>query len=108
MEEVIVRGFNATKRLWDAGSKQWVEEPDMRSQLQTLFGVLAHMEGEPIKRIVHEHLNRGNGVDLTEILRNNPDLAAEARRQLDKAAFRTRNVKPKPVPPAADEAIEVG
>jgi hypothetical protein len=107
MADALDNALTATRRTWDAGSKSWIEEPDTRSQLQAFFGCLAHMEGEPIKRIIHQHTGTGKAVDPLEALRESPALREATRRALDKAEWRQsgRNGK---APKQADAAdIEV-
>ncbi len=105
MADALDNALGATRRTWDAGAKEWVEEPDTRSQLQAFFGCLAHMEGEPIKRIIHQHNGDGKAPDVLAALRESPALRAAMRRELDKAEFRTRNVKQ--ATPAEADAVEV-
>lgn len=93
MVAVIDRGFNANKRFWDANTKSWDIEPDGRTQIQTLALVLAHMEGEPVKRIIHQHLGGAGAMDVHAALRESPALRDSMRRELEKAEFRTRKVK---------------
>lgn len=83
-------------RRFDKASGEWVSDPDMKVRTATFFGLLAHMEGEPIKRIVHQHL--GGAVsesDLVDVLRDSPALLAAVERKIENAKFRTRNVTPK-------------
>lgn len=102
MADALHNALTATRRTWDSGAKQWVEEPDTRSQLQAFFGCLAHMEGEPIKRIIHQHLGGRGDVNPLDALRDSPALRDAARALLNKAEFRTRNAKP------ADEVLDAG
>ena len=87
MCDALDNGLTATRRTWDSGSKQWVEEPDTRSQLQAFFGCVAHMEGEPVKRVFHQHSSTGH-IDPLEALRASPELRDAARRELEKAEWR--------------------
>jgi hypothetical protein len=95
MADALDNALTATRRTWDSGSKQWVEEPDTRSQLQAFFGCLAHMEGEPIKRIIHQHTGDGKGLDPLTALQESPALREAARRMLEKSEWRRsgRNAK---------------
>ena len=43
-----------TPRRWDKELSDWVSDPDARVRVQTLFGLFAQSDGEPIKRVVHE------------------------------------------------------
>lgn len=95
MRDVILRGLRAEMpSRWDPASKQWAEaQPDCRTQIQTLSLVLAHMEGEPIKRIIHQHIGDGKAVDPLAALQESPALRDAARRLLEKSEFRTRHTK---------------
>lgn len=89
---------------WDKDAREWADSVDSKTRLAAFLGILAQMEGEPIKRIVHQHLNGGNVAgDLVSELRDNPTLLAAAERAIEKAKFRGRNV----TPPVEGEASEV-
>lgn len=104
MGDVIWNALEAERRVWDkeanGGKGGWVCEPDSRSQLQAFFGIIAHMEGEPIKRIVHQHLG-GNGetADPLAALKDSPALREAVRRTLDKSEFKGRHSKVKQAEP---------
>lgn len=101
MADALHNALTAQRRTWDSGAKQWVEEPDTRSQLQAFFGCLAHMEGEPIKRVFHQHMTAGK-VDPLTVLQDSPATLAAVERLLDKAKFRTRTTR------AASEVMDAG
>ncbi len=102
--DVIDNALTATRRTWDQSTKSWNDEPDTRSQLQALFGILAHMEGEPIKRIIHQHLGGAGEIDPLAAMQESPALRQAARHLLEKAEFRTRHTKPtKPAELTIDE-----
>jgi hypothetical protein len=88
MADSLERGLTATRRTWDSGQKCWVEEPDMRSQLQAVFGCFSHFCGDPTKRIVHEHINANGALDVSGALQDSPALAAALERELEKARWR--------------------
>ena len=67
-------------------------EPDFRTRIQAFTILMAHMEGEPIKRIVHQHVGNGGVLDPLAALQDSPALRDAARRLLEKSEFRTRNV----------------
>lgn len=100
-------GLVATRKMWAKtgpnGSGELHEEPDWRTRMQTFFGLLAHMEGEPVKRIIHQHQGAAGGIDLKATLRESPELAALLAGELEKANWRKsgRNGKAKQA-----EAIE--
>lgn len=89
MVAVIERGFEAHKNLWSPAQKDWIREDDMRMQIQTLALVLAHMEGEPIKRIIHQHLGGTGAVDPLAALQESPALRDAVSAVLAKAEYRT-------------------
>ncbi len=91
MSDALYNALTATRRTWDSGAKQWVEEPDTRSQLQAFFGIIAHMEGEPVKRVIHQHTTNGM-VDPLAALQGSPAAREAMQRLLDKAAH--RDLKP--------------
>lgn len=89
MVAVIDRGFNAQKRFWNQQDKCWECDADGPTQIKTLALVLAHMEGEPIKRIIHQHLGGTGAIDPLAALQESPALRDAARRLLEKADWRT-------------------
>jgi hypothetical protein len=104
MADVARRGLRAMHpRRWDPASKSWGEpEPDMKTQTATLFQLLAHMEGEPIKRIVHAHVGDGTP-DPVQAMQDSPALRRAAQHLLEKAAFKERHAKAKPAEMVIDE-----
>jgi hypothetical protein len=84
-------GLRAERSFWvkdsPGGGGHLESEPDMRIRVQTLFGLLAHMEGEPIKRIIHQHLG-GPQVDPLEAMQSSPALREAARRLIEKSEYR--------------------
>lgn len=89
MVQVIERGFTAQKRFWNQQEKCWESDADGPTQIKTLALVLAHMEGEPIKRIIHQHLGGNGTVDPLAALQESPALREAAARLLEKAEWRT-------------------
>ncbi len=108
-------GLRAERSFWvkSANGGHLESEPDQRVRVQTLFGLLAHMEGEPIKRIIHQHLGGSGSVDPLAALRESPELRAAAKRELEKAEWHDSGRKAYKVPKkvaeqSADSALEVG
>lgn len=99
MQKTAVECLKATAPMrWDKAANEgkggWIRDPDFRVRAQMFFGLLAHMEGEPIKRIVHQHLGgSGDKISLLDALHDSPALAEALEKELTKAKFRTRNVK---------------
>ncbi len=93
MVDALARALEATRSA--RSGDELVEEQDCRTQLQAVMWLTAHMEGEPVKRVLHQHLV-GATVDPVAAMRDSPALAAAVQRNLDKARFRTRNRKGEP------------
>lgn len=83
----IRNGLKATRSFYvkDQGMQT---EPDAKTQIQAFALILAHMEGEPVKRIIHQHLGAGGQVDVLAALRESPALADAARSLLEKADWK--------------------
>ncbi len=105
MADALHNALHATRRTWDSASKEWVEEPDTRSQLQAFFGCVCHMEGEPIKRVFHQHTSDGK-VDPQTLLQESPATLEAMERLIAKAKWRQsgRNGAPK----QAEQVLDVG
>ncbi len=90
LTDVAVRGLNATTPpRWDKESESWTDAPDFRVQIQTLALLLSHMEGEPIKRVIHQHLGGDGGkADPLAALQDSPALRAAVERTLEKAKWK--------------------
>lgn len=86
----VMCGLTANRSYYDGAAKQHVTEPDARVRIQSVGLVLAHMEGEPIKRIVHQHIGAEGGIDVLGALRDSPALQSAMERALEKARFRDR------------------
>ena len=105
---VARRGLRAqTPRRWDKEGDCWVQDDDMRAQIQTLALLLAHMEGEPIKRIIHQHLGGNGTVDPLAALQESPALREAAGRLLEKASWKTSGRQKHKAPRVAESALEV-
>lgn len=90
MKSAVMNGLKAQRSWWDRNQNRSVSEPDGRVQIQTLSLMLAHMEGEPVKRVIHQHLGPEGGVDVLGALRDSPALQTAMERALEKARFRDR------------------
>jgi len=101
-------GLKANRSFWvkdsPGGGGHLETEPDMRIRTQTLFQLLAHMEGEPVKRIIHQHIGPQGGVDLGAVLAESPELREAMAKELQKANWKTSgqqaHKRPKKVEPA--------
>lgn len=83
-------GLKATRSFWvGRGQDGHLErENDHKTQVQTFALLLAHMEGEPIKRIIHQHLGAGGAIDPLAALQESPALLEQAERLIEKAKWR--------------------
>lgn len=59
--------------------------PDCRTQLAAVVATLSHMEGDPIKRIIHQHLGNEQKLDLVAAFRESPALLESAKRVIANA-----------------------
>ncbi len=107
MGQVICRAIKAKTRHWDREAREFVIEDDCKTQLQAFALTVAHMEGEPVKRIIHQHLGAGGQLDIMGALRESPALLAAAKAEIEKAEFRDRHKKAKQAKPA-DAPLDVG
>jgi hypothetical protein len=91
MIEAAKGGLGATRSFWcGKGAAGYLEtEPDFRTRIQTFALLLAHMEGEPVKRIIHQHLGGSGQVDPLKALQESPELLEAVARTLEKAKWKT-------------------
>lgn len=103
MIQAIKNGLQATRSFLT--KEGIVREPDCKTQIQAWALVLAHMEGEPIKRIIHQHLGAGGAIDPLAALQESPALLEQAERLIEKAKWRKsgRAKKVEPTKPAEGE-----
>jgi len=106
MRDALLGGLEATTRHWDREAKQFEIEPDFKVRIQAFSMALAHMEGEPVKRIIHQHLGGDGQIDLGAALRDSPALQAAIERQLENARFKDRKRGGKTPPKAAEVVID--
>lgn len=102
LEAAMMGGLKATRSFWSKEAGM-VTEPDFRVQVQTAALLLAHMEGEPVKRIIHQHLGTGGKLDVGGALQDSPELAAAVEKELQKARWRTSGHQPHKKPRKAAE-----
>lgn len=112
MVQAAIGGLTAERSFWcGKGEGGYLErEPDMRTRIQTLALLLAHMEGEPIKRIIHQHLGGEGKVDPLAALQESPALREAAAQLLRKAEWRTagqaKHKRPTKVAETAELEVE--
>lgn len=99
MVEAAKEGLRATRSFYvrDGNTGHTETEPDYKVRLQALALLLSHMEGEPVKRILHQHIGTNKAVDPLEALRESPATLAAVESLLAKAKFRERHKTAKPV-----------
>ena len=102
MGQVILRAIHAKTRHWDREAREFVIEDDCKVQLQAFALTVAHMEGEPVKRIIHQHLGAGGQLDIMGALRESPALLAAAEREIEKAKWRTSGKQANKAPKKAE------
>lgn len=94
MKAAFMGALRAEVHYYDREAKEWCSRPDDRIRLQAVMGCLAHMEGEPIKRVVHEHLSNSGVLDVAGALRESPALVEAVQREIEKAQWRTSGFQP--------------
>jgi hypothetical protein len=70
------------------------------------FGLLAHMEGEPVKRIIHQHLGADGKLDIRGALQDSPELASAVAAELEKARWRHSGRQDHKRPKKAQPVVE--
>lgn len=115
MISAIMGGLQATRSFWakdpddpDAKAKLRTE-PDSKIQLQAFSLVLAHMEGEPIKRVIHQHLGASGEINLQAAVAESPQLQEQLARLLENATWKQSGRKrTKQAEPAKFDPPEMG
>jgi len=88
MVEAAKGGLQATTpRRWDKDTSKWLSDPDYRVRIQTLFGLFAQADGEPIKRVIHEF--KRTGIDPLAVL-DSPAAIEAAERMIAGAKAHAR------------------
>lgn len=100
MKAAAIGGLKASRSYWDKATGGSITEPDFRVQIQTVALLLAHMEGEPIKRVIHQHLSGEGPLDPLAAIRESPALQAAVERTLEKARWRQSGRK-------RDKSVEI-
>ena len=107
MKAAAMDGLQATTGHFDK-AVGWVETPDFKTRLAALFGILSHLEGDPLKRVLHQH----SGLPAVNFNEMSPATIAAAEREIAKTKFRTRRQKPaappaEPGPPGGGETLDL-
>lgn len=106
MKEAFMGALVAEIHFFDKAGGGWQSRPDYRIRLQAVMGCLAHMEGEPVKRIIHQHLGGTGEIDPLAAMQDSPALREAVERTLAKAKWRESGRRgngknAKPVEPAS-------
>jgi hypothetical protein len=99
VENALVHALTAQSRFYDNATKSHVVMQDAKTQLAAVLGIWSHLEGDPIKRVIHERGGSGSSPveDLEAALANSPALAAAVRRTLAKAERNLQIKRAEPV-----------
>lgn len=95
MIEAAMGGLRAERTVWekssDGKSNVSTTEPDHKTRIATFFGLLAHMEGEPIKRQIVQHIGAdGSPLNPEAALTESPALLRAARHLVAKVEAQQR------------------
>ncbi len=94
MVNAAMGGLTAESHFYSPAQKEVISKPDYRVRQQAVVMLLANAEGEPVKRIIHQHLGGDSlKTDLHKALQESPALQDAVERALANAKFRTRNKK---------------
>lgn len=105
MKRAAMGGLEAMRSFYDPGSKCVVSEIDSRTRMQALGLILAQAEGEPIKRVIHQHLGASGELDLLGAVRDSPQMQEQLRALLEKATWQKSGRRKAKV---AEPAVDVG
>lgn len=99
-----MNGLKATRGYWSGKGEnaEYIVEPDFKTQLQAFALLLAHMEGEPIKRVIHQHIGDGKAVDPLAALQGSQALRDAAKKLIAKAEWHESGRSAKPADPVLD------
>lgn len=99
MVEAAMGGLKATTSFYNPATREVIEKVDFKTRMQAWLALTAHAEGEPVKRIIHQHLTADGKLDLRGALQDSPELAAAVAAELEKAQWRKsgRTKKAQPV-----------
>lgn len=114
MVQAAMGGLRATTSFYNPATREVIEKVDFKTRMQAWLALTAHAEGEPVKRIIHQHLNGAGKLDAGEALRDSPELIEAIKREVQKAEWRTSgpgaHKRPKKVTEAAadGDGMQVG
>ncbi len=107
MLDAVLNGLKATRSYWTGKGEtaELITEPDSKTQLQAFALVMAHMEGEPIKRIIVQDLNKS--ADPMTALMRDPQLLESAKEFIAKADTWHKSGRAKKAPKPAQAVTEI-
>ncbi len=112
MVAAAMGGLKATTGFYNPATREVIEKIDYKTRMQAWLSLTAHAEGEPVKRIIHQHLQGAGKIEVGDALRNSPELAQAVARELEKAEWRTSghgaHKRPKKAEPVDGEEMPVG
>jgi hypothetical protein len=90
LKNAFADALKAQVFLFDRPSGKFDAQPDWKTRLAAAVAILANMEGEPVKRIIHQHLGEGGdpAAELDRAIENNPHLIRAMEKQLARAKRR--------------------
>lgn len=91
MKAAVMKGLRAQHTFRDRKSGEIITADDPRTMIATVAMILAQAEGDPIKRVIHQHIGAPGAVDVQQELRDSDALRQAVRRELEKAEFRGRH-----------------
>jgi hypothetical protein len=97
--------LQAEQFFYDKHGKEWHGEPDYKTRLGAALGILAQMEGEPVKRIIHQHLGNPT-LAAEEALEEAAEASPALRRRLERLVQRAEKA-PKQLGPAKVEPVDI-
>jgi hypothetical protein len=85
LEASLINALGAEHRVYGGKGVGIITYPDGKTQLAAVLGLMSHMDGEPVKRIIHEVRRGRDAESLQDELTRSPALREAAREMLDAA-----------------------
>ena len=108
LEDAAVAALTAMMpQRWDSNIKDWAPaQPDAKTRLAALLGLMAQFEGDPVKRIVHQHIQESGKLDFEKALLESPEMRGMVERALQKAEWRHSGNQAHKRPKRAEPVVE--
>jgi|SRR5882757_8863547 len=106
MVAAAMGGLQATTSFYNPATREVIEKVDFKTRMQAWLALTAHAEGEPVKRIIHQHLQGDGKLDLRGALQDSPELAAAVAAELEKAKWRHSGQQAGKRPRKADPVVD--